>query len=128
MTEDSKTVNNELKDVQNMTKNEGSSSQSTEKPVVLPKEVKPIEVKPAPQPVKEVTETVAKDPMGMFDYSGCESYEVKQGDTLLEIAQKFVVALQQLRYFNHIDKETMKVRPGKVLYIPKEPIDVPYGE
>lgn len=64
----------------------------------------------------------------MFDYSGCEIYEVKQGDTLLKIAQKFVVALQQLRYFNHIDKQTMKIKPGKTLYIPKEPIDVPYGE
>lgn len=137
-TQNDETVNKEQDTVQNMTQTRVNSSQSTDKPkktptettppqpVVLKKEVKPIEVAPTPQP-KEVTETVAKDPEGMFDYSGCETYEVKQGDTLLKIAQKFVVALRQLRYFNHIDK-SMKIKPGKTLYIPKEPIDVPYGE
>lgn len=82
---------------------------------------------PKPEPVKEV-KPVAKDPKGMFDYSNCKQYVVQQGDTLLDVAQKFVVALQQLRYFNHLGKEDPVIRPGKTLYIPDKPINVPYGE
>ena len=82
---------------------------------------------PKPEPVKEV-KPVAKDLKGMFDYSNCKQYVVQQGDTLLDVAQKFVVALQQLRYFNHLDKEDPVIRPGKTLYIPDKPINVPYGE
>lgn len=84
-------------------------------------------VAPKPEPVKEV-KPVAKDPKGMFDYSNCKQYVVQQGDTLLDVAQRFVVALQQLRYFNHLDKEDPVIRPGKTLYIPDKPINVPYGE
>ena len=84
-------------------------------------------VAPKPEPVKEV-KPVVKDPKGMFDYSNCKQYVVQQGDTLLDVAQKFVVALQQLRYFNHLDKGNPVIRPGKTLYIPDKPINVPYGE
>ena len=79
------------------------------------------------KPVKEV-KPVVKDSKGMFDYSNCKQYVVQQGDTLLDVAQKFVVALQQLRYFNHLDKGNPVIRPGKTLYIPDKPINVPYGE
>ena len=84
-------------------------------------------VAPKPEMVKEV-KPVVKDPKGMFDYSNCKQYVVQQGDTLLDVAQKFVVALQQLRYFNHLDKGNPVIRPGKTLYIPDKPINVPYGE
>lgn len=84
-------------------------------------------VAPKPEPVKEV-KPVVKDPKGMFDYSNCKQYVVQQGDTLLDVAQKFVVALQQLRYLNHLDKADPVIRPGKTLYIPDKPINVPYGE
>lgn len=84
-------------------------------------------VAPKPEPVKEV-KPVVKDSKGMFDYSNCKQYVVQQGDTLLDVAQKFVVALQQLRYFNHLDKGNPVIRPGKTLYIPDKPINVPYGE
>ena len=82
---------------------------------------------PKPETVKEV-KPVVKDPKGMLDYSNCKQYVVQQGDTLLDVAQKFVVALQQLRYFNHLDKGNPVIRPGKTLYIPDKPINVPYGE
>ena len=98
-------------------------SKLTEK---LAEPTKPVTA-PKPEPVKEV-KPVAKDPKGMFDYSNCKQYVVQQGDTLLDVAQKFVVALQQLRYFNHLDKEEPVIRPGKTLYIPDKPINVPYGE
>ena len=80
-------------------------------------------VAPKPEPVKEV-KPVVKDSKGMFDYSNCKQYVVQQGDTLLDVAQKFVVALQQLRYFNHLDKGNPVIRPGKTLYIPDKPINV----
>lgn len=92
---------------------------------VLPKVNKPIEVN---RPVEKEVKPVAKDPKGMFDYSNCKQYVVQAGDTLLDVAQKYVVALQQLRYFNHLDKGNPVIRPGKTLYIPDKPINVPYGE
>lgn len=73
-------------------------------------------------------ETMAKDPTGMFDYSNCKNYVVKEGDQLLDIAQKFGIALQQLRYFNHLDKATFKIKSGQTIYIPKEPVLVPAGK
>lgn len=73
-------------------------------------------------------QTMAKDPEGMFDYSTCQTYVVQKGETLLEVAQKKGVALQQLRYFNHLNKATWKIREGQTLYIPKQPIHVPAGE
>lgn len=76
-------------------------------------------------PVKEV-KPVFKDPTGQFDYTGCQTHKVQEGETLLDIAQQYAVALQQLRYFNHIDRHTFKIRTGQVLAIPSEPVHVPY--
>lgn len=72
--------------------------------------------------------TVAKDPKGMFDYSNCETYKVTRGDKLIDVAFKYHVALQQLRYFNHLDKTTMEIKPDQVLYIPDKPVNVPVGK
>ena len=72
--------------------------------------------------------TVAKDPTGMFDYSKCQTYTVKKDDSLFDVAQKYGVALQQLRYFNHLNKATWRIREGQTLYIPTEPIHVPTGK
>lgn len=113
---------------------------------VAPKKVTPIEVtKPPIKPFtkeetaeavkiltdqkKEVKPMVeVKDPRGMFDYTGCEQYTVQDGESLFDVAQKYKVALQQLRYFNHVPKDTMRVKPKQTLYIPKEPVLVPVGE
>ena len=73
-------------------------------------------------------EKMAKDPEGMFDYSKCQTYTVKKGDTLFDVAQKFEVVLQQLRYFNHLDKATWRIKEGQTLYIPTKPIHVPTGK
>lgn len=73
-------------------------------------------------------EKMAKDPEGMFDYSKCQTYTVKKGDTLFDVAQKFEVALQQLRYFNHLDKATWRIKEGQTLYIPVKPVHVPTGK
>ena len=97
-------------------------------PKVAPTVSKPIEVgkTPVAKEVKPVAE--AKDPMGMFDYSGCKTHVVKDGETLYDIAQQYAVALQQLRYFNHLNKKSMKIRTGQTLYIPNKPVRVPTGE
>lgn len=83
-----------------------------------------------PQPTKKEVKPVAevKDPKGMLDYTGCEQYTVQDGESLFDVAQKYKVALQQLRYFNHVPKDTMRVKPKQTLYIPKEPVLVPVGE
>lgn len=73
-------------------------------------------------------ENMAKDPEGMFDYSKCQTYTVKKGDTLFDVAQKFEVALQQLRYFNHLNKATWRIKEGQTLYIPVKPVHVPTGK
>lgn len=91
---------------------------------VLPKVNKPIEVN---RPVEKEVKPVAKDPKGLFNYSNCIQHKVEDGETLLDIAQKYVVALQQLRYFNHLSKTDPKVRVGQIIYIPFKPINVPYG-
>ena len=85
------------------------------------------DTKPAPTANKG-GENMAKDPEGMFDYSKCQTYTVKKGDTLFDVAQKFEVALQQLRYFNHLDKATWRLREGQTLYIPVKPVHVPTGK
>ena len=82
-------------------------------------------VKAQKAPEKEV-KPVLKDPTGQFDYTGCLTHTVQAGETLLDIAQQYTVALQQLRYFNHIDRHTFKIRTGQVLAIPSEPVQVPY--
>ena len=105
---------------------------------VLSAPKKPIEVNTptqpttvtTPQPTQKEVKPVAevKDPKGMFDYTGCEKYTVQDGESLFDVAQKYKVALQQLRYFNHVPKDTMRVKPKQTLYIPKEPVLVPVGE
>ena len=67
-------------------------------------------------------------PKEKFDYTGCQKYVVQPGETLYDIAQKYVVALQQLRYFNNISKATLHVREGQTIYIPKKPVYVPAGK
>jgi len=86
-----------------------------------------VDNKPAPIANKG-GDKMAKDPEGMFDYSKCQTYTVKKDDTLFDVAQKFEVALQQLRYFNHLDKATWRIREGQTLYIPTKPIHVPTGK
>lgn len=91
-----------------------------------------VESTPVSQPTQSTMgggeKTVAKDPKGMFDYSNCETYKVTRGDKLIDVAFKYHVALQQLRYFNHLDKTTMEIKPDQVLYIPDKPVNVPVGE
>lgn len=94
---------------------------------VTPKQVENAN-KPPETANKGGDETMAKDPTGMFDYSNCKTYVVKEGDQLLDIAQKFGIALQQLRYFNHLNKTTFKIKNGQTIYIPKQPILVPAGK
>ena len=110
--------------------------------VVAPKQATPISItKPPIKPFtkeetaeslkiladqKKEVKPVLKDPTGQFDYTGCLTHTVQAGETLLDIAQQYTVALQQLRYFNHIDRHTFKIRTGQVLAIPSEPVQVPY--
>lgn len=78
-------------------------------------------------PKKEVR-PMAKDPTGMFDYSNCKTHQVQDGESLFDIAEANHVALQQLRYFNHINKATLRIRPNQTIYIPNKPVSVPAGE
>ncbi|MBH9539030.1 LysM peptidoglycan-binding domain-containing protein [Lactobacillus crispatus] len=82
--------------------------------------------KPTSSPVMKPVEP-AKDPKGMFDWSDAKPYVIGKDENLFDVAQKFSVALQQLRYFNHINKATMKVKEGQTIYIPNKPVEVPYG-
>lgn len=68
------------------------------------------------------------DPLGKFDYTGCQVHVVQDGESLFDVAQKYSVALQQLRYFNHVNKTTLRIRKDQKLYIPEEPVYVPAGE
>lgn len=94
----------------------------------------PADYKPKPKPteplkeVKPVAEETFKDPTGQFNYEGCKQVVVQDGESLLDIANKNNVALQQLRYFNHVDKSTLKVTPKQKLAIPQKPIQVPTGK
>ena len=87
----------------------------------------PVNNEPKLAPANTADVPAPKDPKGMFDWSDAKPYVVKQGESLFDVAQKFSVALQQLRYFNHINKVTMKVKEGQTVYIPNHPINVPYG-
>lgn len=110
---------------------ENRDKQSVEQPtepketVVLPTDSKPIEVTPTVEKNKEVN--AMTDPEGIFDYSNCDVYTVQEGESLLTVAQKYVVAMQQLRYFNHLEKGA-KIKAGDKLVIPNKPINVPYGK
>lgn len=83
-----------------------------------------------PHPAKEVKPVApeAKDPTGEFDYSTCKTYTVKKGQTLLDVANDVLVAYQQLRYFNHLDKNNPQVHAGQVIYIPNDVVVVPLGK
>lgn len=109
------------------TKNSAVAKDTTGTGVVTPKQAETTN-KPPETANKGGDETMAKDPTGMFDYSNCQTYAVKEGDQLLDIAQKYGVALQQLRYFNHLDKATFAIKKGQTIYIPKQPILVPAGK
>lgn len=86
--------------------------------------------KPTDKPViKTINKpAISKDPKGMFDWADAKQHKVVEGESLYDIAQKYCVALQQLRYFNHVNKTTMHIRPGQTIYIPNHPIEVPYGK
>lgn len=77
---------------------------------------------------KKEVRPMAKDPTGMFDYSDCKTHQVQDGESLFDIAEANHVALQQLRYFNHINKATLALRPNQTIYIPNKPVSVPAGE
>lgn len=77
---------------------------------------------------KKEVKPMAKDPTGMFDYSDCKTHVVQDGESLFDIAEANHVALQQLRYFNHINKATLRIRPNQTIYIPNKPVPVPAGE
>lgn len=83
-----------------------------------------------PQPAKEVKPVApeAKDPTGEFDYSACKTYTVKEGQTLLDVANEVLIAYQQLRYFNHLSRNNPQVHAGQVIYIPNDVVVVPLGK
>lgn len=60
-----------------------------------------------------------------FDYTNCKTYTVKEGQTLLDVANEVLVAYQQLRYFNGLPKNNPVVKAGQVIYIPNQAVDVP---
>ena len=72
-------------------------------------------------PKKEV-KRVAKNG---FDYTNCKTYTVKEGQTLLDVANEALVAYRQLRYFNGLPKNNPTVKAGQVIYIPDHAVDVP---
>lgn len=78
-----------------------------------------------PTPSKGGDKPMAKDPN---DFSNCKFCTVEDGDTLFDIAQRYKVAIQQLRYFNHINKATWHISKGQKIYIPNVPVYVPRGK
>lgn len=60
-------------------------------------------------------------------FDGCQTYVVVKGDALVDIADKFGVGLNQLRYFNGVPKATFKISEGQTIYIPKGEVKVPVG-
>lgn len=60
-------------------------------------------------------------------FDGCEAYVVQKGDALVDIANKYNVGLNQLRYFNGVPKATFKISEGQTIYIPKGEVKVPVG-
>lgn len=60
-------------------------------------------------------------------FEGCQTYTVVKGDALVDIADKFGVGLNQLRYFNNVPKATFKISEGQTIYIPKGEVKVPVG-
>jgi len=97
------------------------TNETAQKDTVVEPPAKPIE-----GGAKVMTQSV--DPQGMFDYANREQHVVQEGENLFDVAQKYNVALEQLRYFNHISKKNTRIRVGRTLFIPRESIDVPVGE
>lgn len=60
-------------------------------------------------------------------FEGCQTYTVQKGDALVDIADKFGVGLNQLRYFNNVPKATFKISEGQTIYIPNGEVKVPVG-
>lgn len=60
-------------------------------------------------------------------FEGCQTYTVQKGDALVDIADKFGVGLNQLRYFNGVPKATFKIYEGQTIYIPNGEVKVPVG-
>ena len=60
-------------------------------------------------------------------FEGCQSYTVQKGDALVDIADKYSVGLNQLRYFNGVPKATFKISEGQTIYIPNGEVKVPVG-
>ena len=118
---DSNTVKPSNTTVASSNNSSGSTTPTWTKPIATSADTKPTTS-------DKGGEKMAKDPEGMFDYSKCQTYTVKKGDTLFDVAQKFEVALQQLRYFNHLDKATWRIKEGQTLYVPTKPIHVPTGK
>lgn len=80
--------------------------------------------------IKASTDPVATAPVKPVptEYAGCKSHVVKADETLYDIANDNVVALEQLRYFNHMKHNNTRVHEGQVIYIPNKPVYVPAGE
>lgn len=100
-------------------------------PVTTKPDIVPLTTRKAEQEkeVKAVAEPeTVKYPLGQFDYTGCQVHVVQDGESLFDVAQKYGVALQQLRYFNHVNKTTLRIRKDQKLYIPKEPVWIEPGE
>lgn len=75
------------------------------------------------------TKTMAETTTKKIDpkFEGCEAYVVQKGDALVDIANKYKVGLNQLRYFNGVPKATFKISEGQTIYIPKGEVKVPVG-
>lgn len=54
--------------------------------------------------------------------------KVKDGDTLLKIANEHHVGIQQLRFYNGLNKFTFAIHTGDTIKIPNKPVHVPVGE
>lgn len=64
-----------------------------------------------------------------FDYKRDKTtYQVQPNDTLLSIANQFQVGLQQLRFYNNINKETFSIRVGQTIHIPSAQVIIPIGK
>ncbi|MBP2057887.1 LysM repeat protein [Lactobacillus colini] len=83
------------------------------KPLVTPKVTAPIEVKPPLKGGEAVDNSVHK---------------VAKGETLLDIANKYHIGYEQLRYFNGLDKLNPRIKEGQELKIPTKPVAVPVGK
>ncbi len=94
-----------------------------------------VDSKPAVKETTHATTTGGGENTTMADttkkidpkFDGCEAYVVQKGDALVDIADKYNVGLNQLRYFNGVPKATFKISEGQTIYIPKGEVKVPVG-